>query len=80
MIVGLVLALAATATMGAWLSNTAVTLACLGLFHAGLFAAQVANQSTVPAVDPAAPPRYNSAYMLVYFVGDTVAACAMFSP
>jgi predicted MFS family arabinose efflux permease len=71
-IVGLVIALAATATMGAWLSNTAVTLACLGLFDAGLFAAQVANQSTVLAIDPAAPARYNSAYMLVYFVGGTL--------
>ncbi|HXO51825.1 MAG TPA: MFS transporter, partial [Mycobacterium sp.] len=36
---------------------------------AGLFAAQVANQSTVLAIDPAAPAQFNSAYMLVYFVG-----------
>nr|WP_246597785.1 hypothetical protein [Nocardia tengchongensis] len=41
----------------------------LGLFDAGLFAAQVANQSTVLAIDPAATARFNSAYMLVYFVG-----------
>jgi predicted MFS family arabinose efflux permease len=47
-------------------------LACLALFDAGLFAAQVANQSTILAIDPAAPARFNSAYMLVYFVGGSV--------
>jgi predicted MFS family arabinose efflux permease len=71
-LVGLAIALAATATLGVCLSNTAVTLGCLGLFDAGLFAAQVANQSSVLAIDPAAPARYNSAYMLVYFVGGTL--------
>jgi predicted MFS family arabinose efflux permease len=71
-LVGLVIALAPTATLGACLSNGAVTLACLGLFDAGLFAAQVANQSTVLAIDPTAPAQYNSAYMVVYFVGGTL--------
>jgi predicted MFS family arabinose efflux permease len=72
LLVGLVIALAATVTLGAWLSNTAVTLACLALFDGGLFAAQVANQSTVLAIDPTAPAQYNSAYMLVYFIGGTL--------
>ncbi|WP_083864233.1 MFS transporter [Nocardia exalbida] len=67
--IGLVLAIAASAALGAFLSNTVVTLVCLGLFDAGLFAAQVANQSTVLAIDPAAPARFNSAYMIVYFIG-----------
>jgi predicted MFS family arabinose efflux permease len=57
LLVGLVIALTAVAMLGACLSNTAVTLACLALFDAGLFAAQVANQSTVLAIDPAAPAR-----------------------
>jgi predicted MFS family arabinose efflux permease len=70
--VGLILALTAAATLGACLSNAAVTLACLALFDAGLFAAQVANQSTVLAIDPAAPAQFNSAYMLVYFIGGTL--------
>jgi predicted MFS family arabinose efflux permease len=39
---------------------------------AGLFAAQVANQSTVLAIDPPAPARFNSAYMIVYFVGGSL--------
>ncbi|MBP1821829.1 putative MFS family arabinose efflux permease [Mycobacterium sp. OAE908] len=71
-LVGLVIALAATVTLAVCLSNAAVTLACLALFDAGLFAAQVANQSTVLAIDPTAPARFNSAYMLVYFVGGTL--------
>ena len=64
LLVGLVVALTAAVILAACLSNTAVTLACLGLFDAGLFAAQVANQSTVLAIDPAAPAQFNSAYML----------------
>ncbi|MEV0246953.1 MFS transporter [Nocardia sp. NPDC050712] len=68
------LALAATAAVlaGFTLTSTPVTLVCLALFDAGLFAAQVANQSTVLALDPAAPARFNSAYMLVYFVGGSL--------
>ena len=72
LLVGLVIALTAAVTLGACLTNTVVTLACLALFDAGLFAAQVANQSTVLAIDPAAPARFNSSYMLVYFVGGTL--------
>ncbi|CAM3732981.1 MFS transporter [Occultella aeris] len=69
---GLVLAGVAACVVGFNLGNTAAMLICLALFDAGLFAAQVANQSTVLAVDPAAPARFNSAYMLVYFVGGSL--------
>ncbi|MBE1492288.1 MFS transporter [Plantactinospora soyae] len=69
---GLVLAAVAATILGFSLANTAVTLVCLAVFDAGLFAAQVANQSTVLAIDPAAPARFNSAYMLVYFVGGSL--------
>ncbi len=72
LLVGLGIALAAAVALSACLPNAAVTLACLGLFDAGLFAAQVANQSTVLGIDSAAPAQYNSAYMLVYFVGGTL--------
>jgi predicted MFS family arabinose efflux permease len=71
-LVGLAIAVTAAAALGASLSNTAVTLLCLGLFDAGLFASQVANQSTVLAIDPDAPAQFNSAYMLVYFIGGSV--------
>lgn len=71
-LLGLAVAGCAAVLAGFTLSNTAVTLLCLALFDAGLFAAQVANQSTVLAIDPAAPARFNSVYMLVYFVGGSL--------
>jgi predicted MFS family arabinose efflux permease len=71
-LVGLAVAGTAALVLGLTLGNTAATLVCLALFDAGLFAAQVANQSTVLAIDPAAPARFNSAYMLVYFVGGSL--------
>lgn len=71
-LVGLVIA-GLSAAMLAWcLSNTVATLIGLALFDAGLFAAQVANQSTVLAIEPAAPARFNSAYMVVYFIGGSL--------
>ncbi|WP_043660933.1 MFS transporter [Nocardia thailandica] len=71
-LLGLALAGAATVVLGFGLADTVVTLVCLALFDAGLFAAQVANQSTVLALDPEAPARFNGAYMLVYFVGGSL--------
>ncbi|WP_280434404.1 MFS transporter [Nocardia carnea] len=71
-LVGLALAGIAAVGVGFGLANTVVTLVCLAVFDAGLFAAQVANQSTVLAIDPSAPARFNSAYMLVYFVGGSL--------
>src|SRR6185312_5077474 len=71
-LVGLALAGTAAAVLGWTLTSTVATVVCLVLFDAGLFAAQVANQSTVLAIDPAAPARFNSAYMLVYFVGGSL--------
>lgn len=71
-LVGLALAGSAAVAVGFTLANTVVALICLAVFDAGLFAAQVANQSAVLAIDPEAPARFNSAYMLVYFVGGSV--------
>ncbi|MEU8125341.1 MFS transporter [Spirillospora sp. NPDC049024] len=71
-LLGLAVAGAAAAVVGVALPSAPATLLCLALFDAGLFAAQVANQSTVLAIDPAAPARFNSAYMLVYFVGGSL--------
>ncbi|MDF0585663.1 MFS transporter [Tsukamurella sp. 8F] len=66
---GLSVAFGAAATNAVALHSTVATVVCLALFDAGLFAAQVANQSTVLAIDPAAPARFNSGYMVVYFIG-----------
>lgn len=72
LLIGLALAGVAAIVLGTSLTGTVVTLVCLALFDAGLFAAQVANQSTVLAIDPASPARFNSAYMMVYFVGGSL--------
>ncbi|WP_280356864.1 MFS transporter [Nocardia otitidiscaviarum] len=71
-LIGLALATVSTAGFAFLVSNTVATLVCLGLFDAGLFAAQVANQSTVLDIEPDAPARFNSAYMVVYFVGGSL--------
>ncbi|WP_454792764.1 MFS transporter [Mycolicibacterium lutetiense] len=72
MTIGLLIAAFAAVALAGCLSIPAATLVCLAVFDAGLFAAQVANQSTVLAIDPAAPARFNSAYMVVYFVGGSL--------
>ena len=69
---GLLLAILAALVSASTLHSAAVTLVCLALFDAGLFAAQVANQSTVLAIDPSAPARFNSGYMVVYFIGGSL--------
>ncbi|MFD2470075.1 MFS transporter [Amycolatopsis silviterrae] len=69
---GLSLAGLASAVLAVALPSTVSTLVCLALFDAGLFAAQVANQSTVLAIEPDAPARFNSAYMVVYFAGGSL--------
>lgn len=73
-LIGLVLAAAAAATLSVTLSSTIITLLALAAFDAGLFAAQVANQSNVLSIDPAASGRFNSAYMIIYFIGGSVGA------
>ncbi|MEV0673070.1 MFS transporter [Mycobacterium sp. NPDC050441] len=72
MLIGLVVAALSAVALAGSLPSPAVTLVCLAVFDAGLFAAQVANQSTVLAIDSAAPARFNSAYMVVYFVGGSL--------
>jgi predicted MFS family arabinose efflux permease len=69
---GLLLAAVATVVSAGSLHLPVVTMVCLALFDAGLFAAQVANQSTVLAIDPTAPARLNGGYMVVYFVGGSL--------
>lgn len=68
-VVSLVLAGIAAVVAGLNLVNTPLTLLCLAVFDAGLFAAQVANQNTVLAIDRSSPARFNSAYMVIYFIG-----------
>lgn len=69
---GLALALLSLLSLAFTLPNPVAIAISLALFDAGTFAAQVANQSTVLGIDPAAPARYNSAYMMVFFIGGTL--------
>ena len=69
---GLAAAAACTLTMTGSLQLVPVLLAALAVFDAGLFSAQVANQSTVLGIDPARPAQFNGAYMVVYFIGGSV--------
>ncbi|VXC24306.1 MFS transporter [Aeromicrobium sp. 9AM] len=69
---GLSFAGVAAAALGFVLDSPGLVVACLAAFDAGLFSAQVANQSTVLAIEPEAPARFNSAYMVVYFVGGSL--------
>jgi predicted MFS family arabinose efflux permease len=73
---GLAAAAAATLVMAASLHRVPVLLAALAVFDAGLFSAQVANQSTVLGLDPARPAQFNGAYMVVYFIGGTAGTAA----
>jgi predicted MFS family arabinose efflux permease len=66
---GLAAAVVCTLTMTGSLHHVPVLLTALAIFDAGLFSAQVANQSTVLGIDPARPAQFNGAYMVVYFIG-----------
>ena len=71
-LVGLAVAGAACPVLAFGLGSPWATMVALAAFDAGLFAAQVANQTTILAIDPSAPARFNSAYMVVYFVGGSL--------
>jgi predicted MFS family arabinose efflux permease len=73
---GLAAAAVGTLTMTGSLQLVPVLLAALAVFDAGLFSAQVANQSTVLGIDPERPAQFNGAYMVVYFMGGTVGTAA----
>lgn len=68
-LVGLSLAFVCALIMAPSLSVAPLILVTLALFDAGLFAAQVASQRLVLTIDPSRPARFNSAYMVVYFIG-----------
>jgi predicted MFS family arabinose efflux permease len=73
---GLALALACTLAMTPALGLAPLLLIALALFDAGLFGAQVANQSRVLNIDPLRPAQLNSTYMVIYFVGGSLGAAA----
>lgn len=72
LLVGLATAGIACPALAFRLDSPVTTMLALAMFDAGLFAAQVANQTTILAIDASAPARFNSVYMLVYFVGGSL--------
>ncbi|UYM07862.1 MFS transporter [Solicola gregarius] len=68
---GLSLSVASAVLMSLTIELALPFMVGLALFDAGLFAAQVANQSRVLALEPDRPAQYNGAYMVVYFIGGT---------
>jgi predicted MFS family arabinose efflux permease len=71
---GLALTAVCTLAMTDALRVPAVLVAGMAAFDAGLFSAQVANQSSVLRIDPTHPAQFNSAYMVVYFAGGSTGA------
>lgn len=69
---GLALALLCALAMPLTLSIAPLMLLALALFDTGLFSAQVANQRRVLSIAPQQPARFNSVYMVVYFVGGSL--------
>jgi predicted MFS family arabinose efflux permease len=57
-------------------ANLVITAVGLAVFDAGCFAAQVANQSRVLALDPPRAGRMNSLYLLLYYASGSLAAAA----
>ncbi|HWW70263.1 MAG TPA: MFS transporter [Duganella sp.] len=69
---GLALALLCASAMPLSLNIAPLMLLALALFDTGLFSAQVANQRRVLSIAPQQPARFNSVYMVVYFVGGSL--------
>lgn len=67
MVCGLLCASLAASTLGVVLDHVPATLMALAIFDAGCFAAQVANQAGVVAIDPLRSGVLNSAYLFFYY-------------
>jgi len=72
MIIGLVTAVAGTASLAFSLGHPAWTVAGLAIFDAGCFAAQVANQVVVVSLDRHRSGTLSSAYLILYYASGAV--------
>ncbi|SCC93156.1 Major facilitator superfamily MFS_1 [Thiomonas sp. X19] len=64
---GLFLVMAGVAMLGLWPQSLPLTIAGIVLFDVGCFAAQVANQTRLMAIDAEARSRIYSVYMFIYY-------------
>ncbi|HDR9199767.1 MFS transporter [Burkholderia vietnamiensis] len=69
---GLAVAAASACALTVSLGHPAATAAALAVFDAGCFAAQVANQASVVAIEPARAGALNSAYLTFYYVAGAI--------
>lgn len=74
MVCGLSLAALSTFALTIALGHPAATGAALAVFDAGCFAAQVANQASVVAIQPTRAGALNSAYLTFYYVAGAIGA------
>lgn len=69
---GLALAAFSACVLAIALGHPAATAAALAVFDAGCFAAQVANQASVVAIQPTRAGALNSAYLTFYYVAGAI--------
>ena len=72
MTTGLTVAACAALVLTFGLGNPVATAAALALFDAGCFAAQVANQAGIVAIDPARSGALNAAYLTLYYAAGAI--------
>lgn len=73
---GLAVATCATLALTFSLGSPVGTAAALALFDAGCFAAQVANQASIIAIDPCQSGALSSAYLTLYYAAGALGTAA----
>lgn len=76
MVCGMAVAAISAAVLSISIGSAMVTALALASFDAGCFAAQVANQSGVVAMDPARSGSLSAAYLTCYYVAGTIGTAA----
>jgi predicted MFS family arabinose efflux permease len=76
LLAGLATASLASAALAVSLGHPAWTAAALAFFDAGCFAAQVANQASIVALDPARSGALSAAYLTPYYIAGALGAAA----
>jgi predicted MFS family arabinose efflux permease len=73
---GLAVATSATLALTFGLGNPIATASALAFFDAGCFAAQVANQASIVAIDPTRAGALNAAYLTLYYAAGALGTAA----
>lgn len=76
MITGLAVAATSALALTFTLGNSVLTAIVLAFFDAGCFAAQVANQAGIVAIDPGRSGALNAAYLTLYYAAGAIGTAA----